>query len=84
MRDLALDLWIGMATKRYLSPLGNRIHLFEVPFYYIEYGIAQAQAIGVWKNSKTDFKKAVNQYENALRLGYTESMPDVLNLGIFI
>ena len=55
----------------------RQLHLFEVPFYYIEYGIAQLGAIGVWKNSKTDFKKAVNQYENALKLGYTESMPDV-------
>ena len=55
----------------------RQLHLFEVPFYYIEYGIAQLGAIGVWKNSKDDFKNAVAQYENALKLGYTESMPDV-------
>ena len=55
----------------------RQLHLFEVPFYYIEYGIAQLGAIGVWKNSKSDFSKAVGQYENALSLGYTQSMPDV-------
>ena len=48
-----------------------------MPFYYIEYGIAQLGAIGVWKNSKSDFSKAVGQYENALKLGYTQSMPHV-------
>ena len=55
----------------------RQMHLFEVPFYYIEYGIAQLGAIGVWKNSKTDFKKAVDNYRAALRLGYTQSMPKV-------
>ena len=55
----------------------RQMHLFEVPFYYIEYGIAQLGAIGVWKNSKTDFKKAVDDYRAALRLGYTQSMPKV-------
>jgi oligoendopeptidase F len=55
----------------------RQLHLFEVPFYYIEYGIAQLGAIGVWKNSKSDFSKAVGQYENALKLGYTKSMPHV-------
>jgi len=55
----------------------RQMHLFEVPFYYIEYGIAQLGAIGIWKNSKTDFKKAVDNYRAALRLGYTKSMPKV-------
>ncbi len=55
----------------------RQLHLFEVPFYYIEYGIAQLGAIGVWKNSKEDFDQAVGKYERALKLGYTESMPDV-------
>ena len=55
----------------------RQMHLFEVPFYYIEYGIAQLGAIGVWKNSKTNFKKAVDNYRAALRLGYTQSMPKV-------
>jgi len=55
----------------------RQMHLFEVPFYYIEYGIAQLGAIGVWRNSKTDFKEAVDNYRAALSLGYTKSMPEV-------
>ena len=34
------------AKKRWQAQL----HIFEVPFYYIEYGIAQLGAIGIWKN----------------------------------
>ena len=55
----------------------RQMHLFEVPFYYIEYGIAQLGAIGVWRNSKSDLKKAVDNYRAALSLGYTKSMPEV-------
>lgn len=49
----------------------KQLHLFEVPFYYIEYGIAQLGAFGVWKNCKTDFEKGLNQYLEALKLGYS-------------
>jgi oligoendopeptidase F len=55
----------------------RQMHLFEVPFYYIEYGIAQLGALGVWKNSLSDFGKAVEQYKDALRLGYTRSIPEI-------
>ena len=61
----------------------RQLHLFEVPFYYIEYGIAQLGAIGVWKNSKTDFKKAVNQYENALKLDIQSQCQMFLRLQVF-
>jgi oligoendopeptidase F len=55
----------------------RQLHLFEVPFYYIEYGMAQLGALSVWKNSKTDFKKAIEDYKNALKLGYTKSIPEI-------
>lgn len=55
----------------------RQLHLFEVPFYYIEYGIAQLGAIGIWKNYKEDPKKAIEQYKAALSLGYTESIPEI-------
>lgn len=55
----------------------RQMHLFEVPFYYIEYGIAQLGAIGVWKNSKENYEDSVSNYRKALSLGYTESMPKV-------
>ena len=55
----------------------RQLHLFEVPFYYIEYGIAQLGALGVWMNSIRDPQKAIEQYKDALRLGYTLSIPEI-------
>jgi oligoendopeptidase F len=54
-----------------------QLHLYEVPFYYIEYGFAQLGAIAVWRNYKKDPKKAVENYKNALSLGYTKSIPQI-------
>ncbi|MDQ0970048.1 oligoendopeptidase F [Flavobacterium sp. W4I14] len=55
----------------------KQLHLFEVPFYYIEYAIAQLGAIAVWKNYKEDPKKALEQYLAALSLGYTKPMNEI-------
>lgn len=54
-----------------------QLHLYEVPFYYIEYGFAQLGAIAVWRNYKLDPKKAVENYKKALALGYTKSIPEI-------
>lgn len=54
-----------------------QLHLYEVPFYYIEYGFAQLGAIAVWRNYKTNAKIAVEQYKTALALGYTKSIPQI-------
>lgn len=53
----------------------KQLHLFEVPFYYIEYGIAQLGALGMWKNYKENPKKAIENYKKALALGYTQPIP---------
>jgi oligoendopeptidase F len=55
----------------------RQLHIFEVPFYYIEYGIAQLGALGIWKNSLIDKPKAIENYKNALRLAYTKSIPEI-------
>lgn len=55
----------------------RQLHIFEVPFYYIEYGIAQLGAVGVWKNFRENPAKAVEQYQAALALGGTASIPEV-------
>lgn len=55
----------------------RQLHLFEVPFYYIEYGIAQLGALGIWKNSKENYAKTIQDYKAALALGYTKSIPDI-------
>jgi oligoendopeptidase F len=55
----------------------KQLHIFEVPFYYIEYGIAQLGAIAVWRNYKQNKAKAIDDYKNALDLGYTKTIPEM-------
>lgn len=55
----------------------KQLHIFEVPFYYIEYGIAQLGAIAVWKNYKENPKQGLEKYLAALKLGYTKNMIEV-------
>ncbi len=54
-----------------------QLHLFEVPFYYIEYGFAQLGAIAVWRNYKKNPSTAIEKYKTALALGYTKSIPEI-------
>jgi oligoendopeptidase F len=54
-----------------------QLHLFEVPFYYIEYGFAQLGAIAVWRNYKKNPNQAIAAYKKALALGYTKSIPEI-------
>ena len=68
--------WSGLeVNKKFLWQ--KQLHLYEVPFYYIEYGMAQLGAVAVWKNFKEDPDKGLNGYMNALKLGYTRSIPEV-------
>ncbi len=53
----------------------RQLHLFEVPFYYIEYGIAQLGAIGMWKQYRDNPKKALENYMKGLSLGGTKTLP---------
>ena len=55
----------------------RQLHLFEVPFYYIEYGIAQLGAIGMWMQFKKDGQKALDNYCTALSLGGTQTLPEL-------
>ena len=55
----------------------KQLHIFEVPFYYIEYGIAQLGAIAVWRNYKRDPQRALDMYERALSLGYSKPIPEI-------
>lgn len=55
----------------------RQLHLFEVPFYYIEYGIAQLGAIGLWMQYKKNPQQALNNYINALSLGGTKTLPEL-------
>ena len=55
----------------------RQLHLFEVPFYYIEYGIAQLGAIGLWMQYKKNPQQALENYMNALSLGGTKTLPEL-------
>ncbi|QQL48491.1 M3 family oligoendopeptidase [Mucilaginibacter ginkgonis] len=55
----------------------KQLHIFEVPFYYIEYGMAQLGAIAVWKNYKENPEKGLSQYLDALKLGYTKTIKEI-------
>jgi oligoendopeptidase F len=55
----------------------KQLHLYEVPFYYIEYGMAQLGAIAIWRNFRQDSTKGLQGYMNALKLGYMKSIPEI-------
>ena len=55
----------------------KQLHLYEVPFYYIEYGMAQLGAIAMWRSYKKIGERALDNYMNALKLGYTKSIAEI-------
>lgn len=55
----------------------KQLHLYEVPFYYIEYGMAQLGALAVWKNYIANKPTALAQYKAALSLGYTKTIGEI-------
>jgi oligoendopeptidase F len=55
----------------------RQLHIFEVPFYYIEYGIAQLGALQIWRNAKSDWPKAVLSYQKALKLGGSQPLKEL-------
>ena len=68
--------WSGLQdAKDYLWQ--KQLHLYEVPFYYIEYGMAQLGAVAVWRNFRENSAKGLQGYQNALKLGYMKSIPEI-------
>ncbi len=55
----------------------KQLHIFECPFYYIEYGIAQIGALQVWANFKKDPKKAIDDLFRAESLGSSRPLPEL-------
>ena len=88
--DERKNAWIKIATDynpeniNYLGYEENlayqwqkQLHIYEVPFYYIEYGMAQLGAIAVWRNYKSNAQKTIEQYKAALSLGYTVGIKEI-------
>ena len=68
--------WTGLENYRRHS-WQRKLHFYEVPFYYVEYGIAQLGALQVWMKSKEDYAQAVAWYRNGLALGGSRPLPEL-------
>ena len=55
----------------------RKLHIHQMPFYYIEYGLALMGALQVFGRSLQDQAAAVEGYRVALSLGGTVSLPDL-------
>ncbi len=64
----------GIEDER-VSGWHRKLHIFHLPFYYIEYGMAQLGALQVWRNALNNQAGAVASYREALALGGTKTLP---------
>ncbi len=55
----------------------RQLHLYLVPFYYIEYGIAMLGALGLWTRYRRDRKGAIDSYRRSLTLGGSRPLPEL-------
>jgi oligoendopeptidase F len=68
--------WEGL-NEEHASMWHRQLHIFEVPFYYIEYGIAQLGALQLWLNAKKNWSKAVADYKKGLSYGGSLPLPEL-------
>ena len=68
--------WVGH-EKAHQNIWQRQLHLYEVPFYYIEYGMAQLGAIAMWRSYKQLGNVALDNFDAALKLGYTKSIGEL-------
>jgi len=68
--------WSGLEDAQ-KNQWQKQLHLYEVPFYYIEYGMAQLGAIAMWRNYRENPQKTIQQYKEALALGYTRPIDKI-------
>jgi oligoendopeptidase F len=69
--------WAGLEQYREIG--WQYPHVFDVPFYYVEYGIAQLAALRIWLNSLEDERGAIESYKKALSLGGSRPLPDLFD-----
>jgi oligoendopeptidase F len=67
--------WSGLQYEEGMGWQYN--HVYTVPLYYIEYGIAQVGALQVFLRSKKNYQMAVRDYKKALALGCTKGLPEL-------
>lgn len=68
--------WSGLDAA--LQAMWQRqLHLYGAPFYYIEYGIAQLGALGVWNNYRRDRARALSRLIASFEAGGKQSLPEL-------
>ena len=70
--------WSGLEDVR-ATGWHQQLHLFHVPFYYVEYAIAQLGALQLWMKAKDDPQRALSNYRAALKLGGTRPLPELFS-----
>lgn len=55
----------------------KQLHIFEVPFYFVEYGFAQLGALAMWKHYRENPKETITNFKAALQLGYLKTIPEI-------
>ncbi len=70
--------WSGY-DRALRSSWHRQLHVFQYPFYYIEYGIAQLGALQIWQRSRQDFRSALDRYLDALALGGSRRLPELFS-----
>jgi oligoendopeptidase F len=75
-RFMSYQDWSGLEAEK-VTGWHRKLHIYQAPFYYIEYGLAQLGAAQVWRNSLKDQSGATAAYRRALALGGTRTLPDL-------
>jgi oligoendopeptidase F len=55
----------------------RQLHIFEIPFYYVEYGIAQLGALQLWQAAQRDLPATLDRYLAGLSLGGSRTLPEL-------
>lgn len=71
-----IEDWTGFENAR-ASVWHRQLHIFEIPFYYVEYGIAQLGALQLWQASRRDLPAALDNYLKGLSLGGSRPLPEL-------
>lgn len=77
----ALYAWTGLdwggLEQEMATGWQRKLHIFQFPFYYVEYGLAQLGAVQVWRNARHNQAEALARYRQALALGGTVPLPQL-------
>lgn len=68
--------WSGLEQEM-MTGWQRKPHIFDEPFYYIEYGMAQLGSVQIWQNSLEDWERSVAAYRQAISLGTSVTIPEL-------